>query len=136
MQDKMMTVEFQGALLHGFRFGDKIFVAVKPIADAMGLDWEGQRQRIKRDPILSEATFMTKVPFPNGPQNSLCLHLDYLNGWMFKIQSARIVDADLRAKVQAFQRECYRVLNAHFSINRDRHIREENESTSLNLRLC
>lgn len=42
---------------------------------------------------------------------------------------------ELREKVQAFQRECYRVLNRHFSGDTQR-LREENDLRSLNLRLC
>ncbi|MBE2197426.1 MAG: hypothetical protein IAE79_02375 [Anaerolinea sp.] len=32
----------------------EIYVALRPIVDALGLDWSGQLQRIKRDPVLSE----------------------------------------------------------------------------------
>jgi hypothetical protein len=135
MENSIMTVEFQGAVLYGFRLGGNTFVALKPIVDALGLDWEGQRQRIHRDPILSEATFITKVPSAKGSQDTLCLVLDYLNGWLFKINSGRIKNEELREKVQAFQRECYRVLNRHFCGDTHR-LREENDVTSLNLRLC
>lgn len=136
MENKIMTVQFQGAELYGFQLNNNTYVALKPIVDAMGLDWEGQRQKVQKDPILSEGTFITKVPSAKGPQDTLCLLLDYLNGWMFKIQSTRIADPDLRAKVQAFQRECYRVLNRHFCGDRDKIERELNDATSLNLRLC
>jgi len=131
----MMSVKFQGAELYGFRLGGTTFVALKPIVDALGIDWEGQRQRLQRDPILSEGTFITKVPSPRGPQDTLCLPLDYLNGWLFKINSGRIRDPDLRDKVQIFQRECYRVLNRHFCGDSDK-IREDKDANSLNLRLC
>ena len=32
----------------------EIYVALRPIVEALGLDWSGQLQRIKRDPVLSE----------------------------------------------------------------------------------
>jgi hypothetical protein len=84
MENSIMTVEFEGAVLYGFRLGGNTFVALKPIVDALGLDWEGQRQRIHRDPILSEGTFITKVPSAKGPQDTLCLVLDYLTGGSLK----------------------------------------------------
>jgi hypothetical protein len=136
MENKVMTVQFQGAVLYGFQLGGNIYVAIKPIADALGLDWEAQRARIQRDPVLSESTFITKVPSPKGPQNTLCLLLDYLNGWLFKIQSARIPDEAIRTKIQAFQRECYQVLNRHFCGDRDKLVGEANDAMSLHLRLC
>jgi hypothetical protein len=135
MENRIMSVSFQGAELYGFKLGGNTFVALKPIVDALGIDWEGQRQRVQRDPILSEGTFITKVPSAKGPQDTLCLPLDYLNGWLFKINSGRIRDPSLREKVQTFQRECYRVLNRHFCEDTEK-LREDNESTSLNLRLC
>jgi hypothetical protein len=136
MENKMVTVHFHGAELLGFNLGGNVYVAVKPIVDALGLDWEAQRARIKRDPALLEGTFITKVPSAGSFQDTLCLLLDYLNGWLFKIQSTRIPDEAIRTKVQAFQRECYRVLFRHFSGDREKLDREANDTMSLHLRLC
>jgi hypothetical protein len=95
--------------------------------------------RIKRDPILREGICMMHIPFAQGGlQDALCLRLDLLNGWLFKIDSTR-VKSELREKVQTFQRECYRALHDHFlgiaEPEREKIIRESNETTSLNLRL-
>ncbi len=32
----------------------EIYVALRPIVEALGLDWAGQYQRIKRDPVFGE----------------------------------------------------------------------------------
>jgi hypothetical protein len=34
---------------------------MRPIVEALGLDWEGQRQRIQRDDVLSTAFIMQAV---------------------------------------------------------------------------
>jgi hypothetical protein len=134
--NKIMTVKFHGAELYGIQLGNVVYVVLKPIVDAMGLDWEGQRQRIQRDPVLSEGTCIMKVPsVTGGPQDTLCLILDYVNGWLFRIQSARIRDPAIRERVQAYQRECYRVLYQHFSDDREKLVRESNEATVLNLQM-
>jgi hypothetical protein len=130
MENQLMTVNFQGTVLYGLQVGGNTYVALKPIVDALGLDWEGQRQKIQRDPILAEGTFITKVPSGKGLQDTLCLLLDYLNGWLFKIQTTRITDENLRNKVQAFQRECFQVLNRHFSGDQ-----EASDKDSLSLRM-
>lgn len=112
---KIITVSFRGAELFGFENDDGVFVALKPMVEAMGLGWEAQRQRIHRDPILSEGTCMMKVPFGRGgAQEAVCLKLDLVNGWLFTIDSSRIKDETIRERVLLYQRECYAVLFDHF----------------------
>lgn len=111
----IVTVDFRGDTLIGFNEGDKTYIAVRPIADAIGISWGSQYNRIKRDPILSEAVFTMKTPaVAGGTQEALCLPLDLVNGWLFTIQTDRIKDEDARQKVIMYQRECYRVLADHF----------------------
>lgn len=112
----IVTVDFRGDTLFGFQEGDNTFVGLKPIVEAMGLDWSAQYRRVKRDPILSEGIAMMATPFGRGgDQDAVCLKLDLLNGWLFTIQSDRIKDESVREKVITYQRECYRVLNEHFA---------------------
>jgi hypothetical protein len=96
------TVDFYGdeltAVLVEVEEQQKVYVPVKPICDFLGVDWEGQRQRIGRDAVLSEvamSAFITQADIEEGsrrPHRSamLCLPLDYLNGWMFGINAARV----------------------------------------------
>ena len=67
----------------------QIYVPLKPLCDYLGVNWDGQRQRLHRDPVLTEAaqgTVITTAPSPDGrgggPQEMLSLPLDYLNGWV------------------------------------------------------
>lgn len=113
---EIVTVNFRGDELYGFRCEDGIYLAVKPMVEAMGLNWEGQRQRLNRDPILSEGTCVMQAPFGRGgPQDVTCLKVDLLQGWLFTIDSSRIKDEEVRKKVLLFQREGYGVLHAHFT---------------------
>lgn len=45
---------------------DEQMVAVRPICEALGIDWEGQRQRIERDEILSSTAFIIKAVAADG----------------------------------------------------------------------
>jgi len=49
---QLMTVNFHGNALYGANQNGDVFVALKPIVEAMGLAWQSQLQRLKRDPIL------------------------------------------------------------------------------------
>jgi hypothetical protein len=130
----IVKANFRGKDHFGFQDGNEVWVALKPIVEAMGLDWSAQFRRINRDPILSEGIAMMATPLGHG-QETVCLKLDYLNGWLFTIDSVRIKDPDVRERVQVYQRECYRVLYRHFSGDREKLIREANDTMSLSLRM-
>ena len=93
-----------------------IYVPVRPICDNLGIDWSSQRQRIDRDPVLSEVrkgVVITTSPSSSGrgggPQEMLCLPVEFVHGWLFGITPGR-VKAELRDRVIRYQRECYGVL--------------------------
>lgn len=46
--------------------GDEQFVAIRPICEALGVDPEGQRQRIERDEILGLVACMIKAVAADG----------------------------------------------------------------------
>jgi hypothetical protein len=112
---KIVTVNFRGDQLFGFEADDGIYVALKPIVEAMGIDWSSQLKRVKRDPILSEGMVIMTTPFGRGgDQEAVCLKLELINGWLFTIESNRIKDETVRERVLMYQRECYSVLARHF----------------------
>lgn len=97
-----------------------IFVPLNPICEFLGINWSGQLQRVRRDPVLSGvARSVTVITEPResgqggGPQVLLCLPLDMLHGWLFSLNATR-VRPELQEKIVRYQRECYRVLAAAF----------------------
>lgn len=112
---KTELIQFHGNdLVAVHRDDDKVYVAIRPICDAMALDWEPQRKRIYRDLILSSVASMMEATGGDGKRyKMICLPLDMLNGWLFGID-ARRVKLSLQPTVLDFQRECYAALNAHF----------------------
>jgi len=104
-QHSILTLEEKG----------KRWIAMKPIAEAIGLDWHGQRKRINRDPVLSTCTVImtSQIPGDDQSREAMFLDLDYLNGWLFGIDANR-VKPELREQVIEYQRECYKVLAGHF----------------------
>lgn len=114
MTAKIITVDFRQDTLFAVERDDGVFVAVKPICDALGLLWNKQLERIKRDPILSEGMTMTGIPSPGGVQETTLLRLELVNGWLFTIDEGRVRDEETRQKVLTYKRECYAVLFRHF----------------------
>lgn len=116
---EIVSVNFRGDELYGFKQDDGVFVALKPIVEAMGMDWSAQYRRVQRDPILSEGIAIMATPWGRGgSQDAVCLKMDLLNGWLFTIDSSRITNLEVREKVIVYQRECYGVLYRHFSKGR------------------
>lgn len=76
------TVDFYGDAIVAIRAGDgAVYIPVRPICDLLGVDWNGQRRRINRDPVLSqEAKGVDVTSTPGGTQSMICLPLDYI-GW-------------------------------------------------------
>ena len=78
----------------------EVFVPLRPLVDNLGLAWSGQYERLRRDPVLSSE--IRSVRYANrssafGPggtvevsREMVCLPLDYLNGWLFGINAARV----------------------------------------------
>lgn len=128
---EIVTVNFRGDELYGFKQDDGTFLALKPMVEAMGLDWSAQLKRVKRDPILVEGMAMMATPFGRGgDQECVCIKLDLINGWLFTIDSSRIKDDTVRQRVQTYQRECYQVLHDHFAGKR-KPIEADGEPTEL-----
>lgn len=114
MSSNIVTVDFRNDTLFAVERDDGVYVAVKPISEKIGLAWQSQLQRLKDDPILSEGITTIVIPSPSGAQEMTCLRLELMNGWLFKIDSRRVKDDEVRQRVLEYQRDCYRVLFEHF----------------------
>lgn len=110
------AVDFYGDTIVAYTFdimgGREIYVPLRPLCEYLGLSWNAQRERIRRDPVLDEALRFARVTRANsagGDPNVLCLPLEYLPGWLFGISASR-VRPELQAKILRYRRECFRVL--------------------------
>ena len=119
------TVNFQGdditAVLVETEDGEQVFVPIKPICEFLGINWDGQRQRIQRDPVLSEVIMSAVVTHADidlesrRPHTSemLCLPLEFINGFLFGINASRVKE-EIRENLIRYQRDCYRILAQAF----------------------
>lgn len=110
----IIAVNFRQDTLFAIERPDGVYVAIKPICDAVGVTWRKQLERLKRDPILSEGITMVVIPSPGGPQETTCLRLDLVHGWLFTMEEGRVKDEETRQRVLTYKRDCYAVLFQHF----------------------
>jgi len=90
----------------------QMYIPLRPICKYLGLAWSGQFERINRDPVLSGEVRFVRVTRTNsrgGDPDTLCLPLEFLNGWLFGVNATR-VKPELKEKVIRYQRECYKIL--------------------------
>lgn len=107
------VIQFNNQTIPVFFHDNKPYVAMKPICENIGLDWNGQFQRIKRNQILSQGMCMIHMPTKGGSQSVLSLPIGYLNGWLFGIDANK-VKPEIKDTLIKYQLECYDVLYNHF----------------------
>lgn len=101
----LLPVAFHGDTLYLVEHNGEPFTAVKPICEAIGLDWTAQHAKITSMGWrwnCSEATIVAA----DGKQRSMtCLPLRKLSGWLANISAAK-VRPEIRDKLIAYQEEC------------------------------
>jgi len=94
--------------------GDR-YVPIKPICEALGIDVEGQRKKIKEDPILSSTSELRSVVGTHGKERPMtCLPHMFIFGWLFTINPKNIKE-EAQAAVTQYKIECYKALYQHFT---------------------
>ena len=113
MSQTLVTVDFHGQSLVAVLIDGQPYVAMKPICENIGLQWGSQYNRIQRNPVMSEGIFIMKTPSEGGDQETLCLPLDMLNGWLFGVDVNRVRE-EIKPRLIQYQKECFGVLFRHF----------------------
>ena len=104
------AVEFYGDTVPAAQLADgTVLVPLRPICEALGLNWSGQLQRTQRDEVLGDELSVCVIHTEPGPRPMQCLPLKHLPGWLFGI-SARRVRPELQDKILRYRRECFDVL--------------------------
>lgn len=101
-------LEFNGKTIYFLSKDGNYWVAIKPICEALNLEYTRQFKNVKEDKILGAA--LAKQPMQVGSdqvRNYACLPEFYLYGWLFSIHSSS-------EKLNEYKWECYRVLYEHF----------------------
>ncbi|POY44101.1 hypothetical protein C3007_07225 [Avibacterium gallinarum] len=104
------TLQFHNQSLVTFEQNGTYYTAMKPICENIGLQWESQFNRIKRDDVLKSTVLIIRMVAEDGKERQmLCLPIQYLNGWLFGIDVKR-VKPEIRETLITYKRECYQAL--------------------------
>lgn len=94
-------------------------VPIKPICEAMGIEFEPQRRKLNEDDFLSSVTTSGVATGSDGKQYEMvCLPLEFVFGWLFTINPKNVKE-EAREAVSRYRIECYRALYRHFSAQAD-----------------
>ena len=114
MSQTLVTVDFHGQSLVAVLIDGQPYVAMKPICENIGLQWEAQQKRIQRNPVLARTMSMTDMVAEDGKRREMvCLPLSKLNGWLFGVDVNRVRE-EIKPRLIQYQEECSDVLFRHF----------------------
>ncbi|WP_427144074.1 phage antirepressor N-terminal domain-containing protein [Pseudomonas nitroreducens] len=116
MPHQLATIDFHGHPLNLITTADdQRLVVIRPVCEGIGLSWNSQFERIKRDDVLSTCIRVIRMQVHGDIQQRelTCLPLKYLNGWLFGIDTRRC-RKEIRPALIRYKRECYQVLAAHW----------------------
>jgi len=106
-------------------------VPIKPICDALGIDYSRQLQKLKEDDFLSSTMgLVPTVAADNKEREMVCLPLRYVFGWLFTI-NPKNVNPEAKEAVTRYRLECYDTLHNHFYGNLSKQIESNTREIEL-----
>lgn len=94
---------------------DEQMIPIRPICEALGIDPNGQKQRIERDEILSSVACTIHATGKDGKTYEMfAIPYKYTFGWLFSVDVSK-VNPDAKENVLRYKKECYNVLYDHFT---------------------
>lgn len=107
-KDIKKFLEFNGKTIYFLAVDGQYWIAIKPICEALNVDYIRQFKNLKDDKILGAALSNQTMHDASGRlQEMSSLPEFFIYGWIFQIQSAS-------EELQAYKWECYRILYEHF----------------------
>lgn len=89
-QISTQTISFNNQSLITVEQNGVHYVAMKPICENIGIQWESQYNRIRRDDVLNSVIFIMNMTGSDSKNyQMICLPIEYLNGWLFGIDINR-----------------------------------------------
>lgn len=102
-----VEVNFYGDMIPVVRLeGGRLYVPIPPIAEALGLSVEGQRQRVMRDEVMAEDVRRVRVFFNGQRRAMIAIPLEQLPGLLFGVDIKR-VKVELQEKLILYKREAH-----------------------------
>lgn len=103
------TLSFHGSDLITLKVEDVIYTAIRPLVEAIGLDWASQSVKLSKNRAKFNCCDIATVGKDGRIREMLCMPIKKLNGWLFSINPEK-VRSDLKGKVICYQEECFEAL--------------------------
>ena len=109
----------------------EIFVPIKPICEAIGIDVDAQRNKLNSDQFFNSTTaIIAAVAADEKEREMYCIRLRDVYGWLATINPGKVAP-EAREAVAVYRRECYDVLYEHFTGSMRRTIETNNPEIAL-----
>ena len=93
----------------------EIFVPVKPVCEAIGIDVDAQRNKLNADEFFNSVTAIITATGADGKKYDMyCLRIRDVYGWLATINPGKVAP-EAREAVSRYRRACYDVLYDHFA---------------------
>ena len=98
-----------------YNFDNEKYVAIKPICEAIGVNYSTQLEKIEKDEILSSVVPLRGIVGADKKTREMrVIPLRYVFGWLFTI-NPKNVNPDIKEKVFKYRMECYNALYDTFT---------------------
>lgn len=109
---EIIEVPFYAESVQAVKDGEAVWVVIKRVCEALGIDHDSQRQKLASKPWAT-TVLITAVAEDGKNREVFCADIDSLPMWLATIDANR-VKPEARFKLVAYQKECARVLRDHF----------------------
>jgi hypothetical protein len=94
--------------------GEKL-VPIKPICQALGVDFATQKEKIENDEILSSTVGLSPTVAADGKERDMfCIPFKFVFGWLFTINPSNVKE-EARETVIQYKLACYEALYQSFT---------------------
>lgn len=115
MSNDIVEVPFNGSAMIAQRFDDgEIYTALKPICENIGIDFNGQKQRLERTPWATMCVMHT-VAADGKNRDMTAISRKTLTMWLATIDTNRLNDEQARRNVTVYQQEAAEALDQYFN---------------------
>ena len=107
-QEVKKFLEFNGKTIFFVATDGQYWIALKPICEALNVNWKYQHDKLQKDKILGQLSQNIGMVAADGKvRKMVALPEFYVYGWIFKLES-------VAENMEEYQWKCYRVLYEHF----------------------
>ena len=108
----------------------EMLIPIKPICEALGIDYSGQIKKVKEDDFLRSTVVLSTTDGADGKDREMvCLPYEYVFGCLFTTNPKNL-KPEAQEAVAKYRIECYDVLFRHFAEPRI-FLKQQREATDM-----